>query len=113
MPSIKFSEEDTFEGSSNVGRSLLSQKKESRRSKLRSNMKRRAFPQRRGTQKVEVNLKQKVTKTVITFPAYLNEAQHQTTKAIAKVAGLEVLRNYHASIDVMSLASSAAFFAVC
>src|SRR4030088_1931015 len=37
-------------------------------------------------------LGEKVTEAVITVPAYFNDAQRQATKAVGKIAGLEVLR---------------------
>lgn len=37
-------------------------------------------------------LRQKVTKAVITVPAYFNDTQRQATKTAAQIAGLEVLR---------------------
>lgn len=40
----------------------------------------------------EKYLGQKVTKAVITVPAYFNESQRQATKDAGKIAGLEVLR---------------------
>ena len=43
-------------------------------------------------QAAEDYLGQKVTKAVITVPAYFNDAQRQATKDAGKIAGLEVLR---------------------
>ncbi len=43
-------------------------------------------------QTAEDYLGQKVTKAVITVPAYFNDAQRQATKDAGKIAGLEVLR---------------------
>src|SRR2546425_10643140 len=40
----------------------------------------------------EQHLGQKVTKAVITVPAYFNDAQRQATKDAGRIAGLEVLR---------------------
>lgn len=40
----------------------------------------------------EAHLGEKVTKAVITVPAYFNDAQRQATKDAGKIAGLEVLR---------------------
>ena len=40
----------------------------------------------------EAYLGEKVTKAVITVPAYFNDAQRQATKDAGKIAGLEVLR---------------------
>ena len=40
----------------------------------------------------EENLGQKITKAVITVPAYFNDAQRQATKDAGKIAGLEVER---------------------
>ena len=40
----------------------------------------------------EKYLGQKVTKAVITVPAYFNESQRQATKDAGRIAGLEVLR---------------------
>jgi molecular chaperone DnaK len=40
----------------------------------------------------EAYLGEKITKAVITVPAYFNDAQRQATKAAGKIAGLEVLR---------------------
>jgi molecular chaperone DnaK len=40
----------------------------------------------------EAYLGQKVTKAVITVPAYFNDAQRQATKEAGKIAGLEVMR---------------------
>src|SRR5437588_5804809 len=40
----------------------------------------------------EAKLGEKITKAVITVPAYFNDAQRQATKAAGKIAGLEVLR---------------------
>ena len=40
----------------------------------------------------EEYLGQKVTKAVITVPAYFNDSQRQATKDAGKIAGLEVLR---------------------
>ena len=37
-------------------------------------------------------LGERVTKAVITVPAYFNDAQRQATKDAGKIAGLEVLR---------------------
>jgi len=42
--------------------------------------------------KVEKLLKRKVSKAVITVPAYFNDAQRQATRDAGKLAGLEVLR---------------------
>lgn len=43
-------------------------------------------------QSAEEYLGQKVTKAVITVPAYFNDAQRQATKDAGKIAGLEVMR---------------------
>jgi molecular chaperone DnaK len=43
-------------------------------------------------QAAEDYLSEKVTKAVITVPAYFNDAQRQATKDAGKIAGLEVLR---------------------
>ncbi|MCP4633542.1 MAG: molecular chaperone DnaK [candidate division Zixibacteria bacterium] len=43
-------------------------------------------------QTAEDHLGQKVTKAVITVPAYFNDAQRQATKDAGKIAGLEVMR---------------------
>lgn len=43
-------------------------------------------------QRVEENLQQKVSKAVITVPAYFNDAQRQATRDAGKLAGLDVLR---------------------
>ena len=43
-------------------------------------------------QTAEDYLGAKVTKAVITVPAYFNDAQRQATKDAGKIAGLEVLR---------------------
>ncbi len=40
----------------------------------------------------EQHLGEKVTKAVVTVPAYFNDAQRQATKDAGKIAGLEVLR---------------------
>src|ERR1700723_340516 len=40
----------------------------------------------------EAHLGEKVTKAVITVPAYFNDAQRQATKDAGRIAGLEVLR---------------------
>src|ERR1700724_686032 len=40
----------------------------------------------------EADLGEKVTKAVITVPAYFNDAQRQATKDAGKIAGLEVMR---------------------
>ena len=40
----------------------------------------------------EAYLGEKVTKAVITVPAYFNDAQRQATKDAGKIAGLEVMR---------------------
>ena len=40
----------------------------------------------------EAYLGQKVTKAVITVPAYYNDSQRQATKDAGTIAGLEVLR---------------------
>ena len=40
----------------------------------------------------ELHLNQKVSKAVITVPAYFNDAQRQATKDAAQIAGLDVLR---------------------
>src|ERR1019366_5509538 len=40
----------------------------------------------------EAYLGEKVTKAVITVPAYFNDAQRQATKDAGQVAGLEVMR---------------------
>jgi molecular chaperone DnaK len=40
----------------------------------------------------EQYLGQKITKTVVTVPAYFNDSQRQATKDAGKIAGLEVLR---------------------
>lgn len=42
--------------------------------------------------KAEKNLNQKVSKAVITVPAYFNDSQRQATRDAGKLAGLEVLR---------------------
>lgn len=42
--------------------------------------------------RVEETLKRKVSKAVITVPAYFNDAQRQATRDAGKLAGLEVLR---------------------
>jgi len=42
--------------------------------------------------RVETELKQTVSKAVITVPAYFNDAQRQATRDAGKLAGLEVLR---------------------
>ena len=42
--------------------------------------------------KAEKNLDQKISKAVITVPAYFNDAQRQATRDAGKLAGLEVLR---------------------
>jgi molecular chaperone HscA len=43
-------------------------------------------------QRVESELKQAVTKAVITVPAYFNDTQRQATRDAGKIAGLDVLR---------------------
>ena len=43
-------------------------------------------------QSAEAYLGEKVTKAVITVPAYFNDSQRQATKDAGKIAGLEVLR---------------------
>src|SRR3990172_8544778 len=43
----------------------------------------------------EAYLGQKVTKAVITVPAYFNDSQRQATKDAGQIAGLEVLRIIH------------------
>ncbi len=43
-------------------------------------------------QRVELALKDKVKKAVITVPAYFNDSQRQATRDAGKLAGLEVLR---------------------
>ena len=43
-------------------------------------------------QDAESYLGEKVTKAVITVPAYFNDAQRQATKDAGKIAGLEVMR---------------------
>src|SRR5579862_9291100 len=43
-------------------------------------------------QSAEDHLGEKVTKAVITVPAYFNDSQRQATKDAGKIAGLEVLR---------------------
>ena len=43
-------------------------------------------------QAAEDHLSEKVTKAVITVPAYFNDAQRQATKDAGKIAGLDVLR---------------------
>ena len=43
-------------------------------------------------QRVEKHLRTKVSKAVITVPAYFNDAQRQATRDAGKLAGLEVLR---------------------
>lgn len=43
-------------------------------------------------ERVEKALEQKVSKAVITVPAYFNDAQRQATRDAGKLAGLEVLR---------------------
>lgn len=43
-------------------------------------------------QRVESELKQVVTKAVITVPAYFNDTQRQATRDAGKIAGLDVLR---------------------
>jgi molecular chaperone DnaK len=40
----------------------------------------------------EDKLQTKISKAVITVPAYFNDAQRQATKDAGKIAGLEVLR---------------------
>ena len=40
----------------------------------------------------EAYLGEKVTKAVITVPAYFNDSQRQATKDAGKIAGLEVMR---------------------
>jgi len=40
----------------------------------------------------EAYLGEKITKTVVTVPAYFNDAQRQATKDAGKIAGLEVMR---------------------
>jgi len=40
----------------------------------------------------EAYLGEKITKAVITTPAYFNDAQRQATKDAGKIAGLEVMR---------------------
>jgi len=42
--------------------------------------------------RVELALRRKVSKAVITVPAYFNDAQRQATRDAGKIAGLEVLR---------------------
>ncbi len=42
--------------------------------------------------RIEVELEAKVSKAVITVPAYFNDAQRQATRDAGKIAGLEVLR---------------------
>ena len=41
---------------------------------------------------LKITLVKKVTKAVITVPAYFNDAQRQATKDAGKIAGLEVER---------------------
>ena len=42
--------------------------------------------------RIETNLKQSISKAVITVPAYFNDAQRQATRDAGKLAGLDVLR---------------------
>ena len=51
-----------------------------------------AFVLQKMKETAEKYLGQKVTKAVITVPAYFNDAQRQATKDAGKIAGLEVLR---------------------
>jgi molecular chaperone DnaK len=51
-----------------------------------------AFVLQKMKQAAEEYLGQKVTKAVITAPAYFNDAQRQATKDAGQIAGLEVLR---------------------
>ena len=50
----------------------------------------------------EAFLGEKVTKAVITVPAYFNDSQRQATKDAATIAGLQVLR-------ILNAPSAAAF----
>ena len=43
-------------------------------------------------ERIEENLKQPVSRAVITVPAYFNDAQRQATRDAGKLAGLDVLR---------------------
>jgi molecular chaperone HscA len=43
-------------------------------------------------QRIETHLSKKVSKAVITVPAYFNDAQRQATRDAGKIAGLDVLR---------------------
>ncbi|MEE9219136.1 MAG: molecular chaperone DnaK [Acidobacteriota bacterium] len=51
-----------------------------------------AFVLQKMKQAAEEYLGQKITKAVVTVPAYFNDAQRQATKDAGKIAGLEVLR---------------------
>ena len=51
-----------------------------------------AFTLQKMKETAENHLGEKVTKAVITVPAYFNDAQRQATKDAGKIAGLEVLR---------------------
>ncbi len=51
-----------------------------------------AFILQKMKETAEKHLGQKVSKAVITVPAYFNDAQRQATKDAGKIAGLEVLR---------------------
>jgi molecular chaperone DnaK len=51
-----------------------------------------AFVLQKMKETAERHLGEKVTKAVITVPAYFNDAQRQATKDAGKIAGLEVLR---------------------
>ncbi|TPK82577.1 molecular chaperone DnaK [Mesorhizobium sp. B2-4-12] len=51
-----------------------------------------AFILQKMKETAEANLGEKVTKAVVTVPAYFNDAQRQATKDAGKIAGLEVLR---------------------
>jgi molecular chaperone DnaK len=51
-----------------------------------------AFILQKMKETAEAYLGEKVTKAVITVPAYFNDAQRQATKDAGKIAGLEVLR---------------------
>ena len=51
-----------------------------------------AFILQKMKETAEADLGEKVTKAVITVPAYFNDAQRQATKDAGKIAGLDVLR---------------------
>jgi molecular chaperone DnaK len=51
-----------------------------------------AYVLRQLKKNAEAYLKEEVTQTVITVPAYFNDAQRQATKDAGRIAGLEVLR---------------------